>query len=166
MAWVPRESKPGPHCYSCHTRHAILPSKNPASSVNEKHLAHTCGTCHAAETGNTGWIEWLSTVQIRTHGKQDFGCDFDESDCLGCHQGQGAHGEKALINDRKCWKCHSSTAKGARIVGNIHPEEMEQAKAFHVVSVLIYGVACALLGWGGCRFLMRRFSMKKNNRRG
>ena len=152
--------KTRPDCYSCHTRHAIFPSKNPASSVNEKNLTHTCGTCHSAETGHGGWLEWLPTVQIRTHGKQDFGCDFDESDCLGCHQGQGAHGEKGLLNDRNCWKCHASTQKGSGVVGRIHAVYTEQTKTFHVVSAVIYGVVCVLMGWGGCRFLMRRFSRK------
>ena len=93
--------KTRPQCYSCHTRHAILTVGNPASSVNEKHLPHTCGTCHPAEAGNAGWMQWLPTVHVRTHGKQDFACDFDEADCLGCHQGAAAHGEKKTAERQK-----------------------------------------------------------------
>jgi len=35
------------NCASCHNAHDILPSKDPASSVNHANLAKTCGQCHA-----------------------------------------------------------------------------------------------------------------------
>ena len=40
------------NCASCHGVHDILPSKDPASSINPKNLQPTCGKCHpgAGET--------------------------------------------------------------------------------------------------------------------
>ncbi len=37
-------------CADCHTAHGILPSKDPASSVNPKNLVKTCGNCHKGDT--------------------------------------------------------------------------------------------------------------------
>ncbi|TSK07187.1 MAG: cytochrome C [Geobacter sp.] len=34
-------------CADCHTAHAILPSKDPKSSVNPANLVGTCGKCHS-----------------------------------------------------------------------------------------------------------------------
>ncbi len=34
------------NCASCHGVHDILPSKDPRSRINERHLAVTCGKCH------------------------------------------------------------------------------------------------------------------------
>ncbi len=33
-------------CTNCHTAHGVLPKKDPASSVNPKNIAGTCGRCH------------------------------------------------------------------------------------------------------------------------
>jgi cytochrome b subunit of formate dehydrogenase len=37
-------------CSDCHTAHAILPTTDPASSVNPKNLPATCGKCHPGST--------------------------------------------------------------------------------------------------------------------
>jgi len=34
------------NCASCHGAHDVLPSSDPDSSVNKKHLSRTCGKCH------------------------------------------------------------------------------------------------------------------------
>ncbi len=34
------------NCASCHGYHLILPSSNPASTINNNNLVATCGTCH------------------------------------------------------------------------------------------------------------------------
>ncbi len=34
------------NCASCHGGHRILPSSDPSSSINPKHLRETCGECH------------------------------------------------------------------------------------------------------------------------
>jgi len=38
------------NCASCHGSHKILPSRDPASSINPAHLRETCGQCHPAIT--------------------------------------------------------------------------------------------------------------------
>ncbi|HEX4083887.1 MAG TPA: cytochrome b/b6 domain-containing protein [Chthoniobacteraceae bacterium] len=40
------------NCASCHGYHRILPSSDPNSSVNPKHLVETCGRCHPNATRN------------------------------------------------------------------------------------------------------------------
>jgi len=37
-------------CADCHTAHAILPSKDPNSSVNPANLVKTCGACHKKDS--------------------------------------------------------------------------------------------------------------------
>ncbi|HEY3930327.1 MAG TPA: cytochrome b/b6 domain-containing protein, partial [Candidatus Koribacter sp.] len=40
------------NCASCHTAHNILPSSDPASSINHANLAKTCGQCHPGANDN------------------------------------------------------------------------------------------------------------------
>jgi formate dehydrogenase gamma subunit len=40
------------NCASCHGFHKILPSRDPASTINRKHLVETCGKCHPGATAN------------------------------------------------------------------------------------------------------------------
>jgi cytochrome b subunit of formate dehydrogenase len=43
-------------CYDCHGHHDILPQVDPASTLNKKNLAKTCGKCHKNVTENfTGY---------------------------------------------------------------------------------------------------------------
>jgi len=149
-----------PQCHSCHTRHGIQGKDDPESSVHPKNLSRTCGSCHPAQIGDVGLLAWLPTVQIKTHGKQDFACDYDEEDCLGCHQGQGAHGEKTPLNDRDCWKCHFPTNDRTGLMGNIHPKPHTEKDTLSIIAGAVYGVAAAFLLIGGCLFYTRRFSRK------
>ena len=161
-----QDKKIRPKCHDCHTKHAILGKDDPDSSVNPDNFLKTCGPCHRTQFGHTGFLNWLPSVQIKTHGKQDFSCDFDERDCLGCHQGKGAHGEKTVLNDRDCWKCHFPKNGRARVMGNIHPKEKELNDTPYIMAGAVYGVAAALLLIGGCRFYTRRFSKKSGNKKG
>jgi formate dehydrogenase gamma subunit len=66
------------NCASCHRAHAILPSKDPASSVNKANLASTCGKCHpganarfavgsvhvTATDGHEPILYWVATAYI------------------------------------------------------------------------------------------------------
>jgi formate dehydrogenase gamma subunit len=38
------------NCGSCHGYHKILPSSDPASTINQAHLVQTCGKCHPGAT--------------------------------------------------------------------------------------------------------------------
>ena len=42
------------NCASCHGAHRILPSADPASTVNPQNLRHTCGSCHPGITRGAG----------------------------------------------------------------------------------------------------------------
>ncbi len=154
-----------PQCYSCHTRHSILGKDNPASSVHPDHLARTCGPCHPAQTGDAGFLAWLPSFRVKTHGKQDFACDFDDKDCLGCHQGQAAHGEKMPLNKKGCRKCHFPDEGQAGLMGDIHPKSDNKKDTLYIIAGAVYGVAVALLLIGGCCFYTRRFSGKSGKGR-
>ena len=151
---------PRPQCQSCHGWHGILGKNHPESSVHPDNLHQTCGSCHPAQTGETGFLAWLPSVQVRTHGKQDFACDYDETDCLGCHQGSAAHGEETPLNRKDCWKCHFSTIERKGVMGNVHPKPKEKKDTPDIIAGAIYGVAAALLLIGGCGFYTRRFYEK------
>lgn len=151
-----------PPCYACHSRHAILAKNNPDSWVHPENLDETCGTCHPAQTGNAGFFSWLGSVQVRSHGKQDLGREYDPGDCLGCHQGQAAHGEKSLLNDRKCHECHRPLHGQSPLLGSFHPLEKDNRRLSLWVVKTVYGIAVFLVAFGGIWFYIRRFSGKQN----
>ncbi|MFC1533614.1 cytochrome c3 family protein [Thermodesulfobacteriota bacterium] len=80
-----------------------------------------CGQCHEQQDRQRGFLPGLVSLQAKTHGKQDFSRDYDRGDCLGCHQGRAAHGEKTAINDRNCHKCHMPPDDQDPLLGSIHP---------------------------------------------
>jgi cytochrome b subunit of formate dehydrogenase len=63
------------NCASCHSAHEILPSSDPASSINPGHLVKTCGRCHPRlgkdlkgakiHTGVTGTTEHVAITYVR-----------------------------------------------------------------------------------------------------
>ncbi len=61
-----------PACWDCHGWHDILPSKNPASLVNEDHLVETCGAgdaCH--QQHETASDQFIKQAAKMIHGKRD-----------------------------------------------------------------------------------------------
>ena len=148
-----------PECYSCHTRHAIMQKDHEASSVHPDNLKQTCRSCHPEQSGEAGWLSWLSSVQIRSHGKQDFGFEYDEENCLGCHQGQGAHGEKMPLNHEECYKCHILQNGQTPLLGTIHPTGESKNRPSSPIVLVVYAIAIILL-LGGYRFYVRRASKK------
>lgn len=78
-------------CMDCHSRVA-----------DESHIkqvgsgAVDCSGCH----------EQHNRYGLKTHPKADLGGDHSLNRCIGCHQGQGAHGEKKPVNAATCWRCH------------------------------------------------------------
>jgi cytochrome b subunit of formate dehydrogenase len=66
------------NCASCHGAHDILPSSDPASSVNKNNLARTCGRCHpganrrfgvgavhlALTRGEEPILYWIATAYV------------------------------------------------------------------------------------------------------
>ncbi|GAB6146109.1 hypothetical protein JCM12294_35490 [Desulfocicer niacini] len=85
-----------------------------------------CSRCHGIKTGTTGMFSAFSTFRISSHGKADFAGNYKMDNCLGCHQGSGAHGESGPINDQNCFKCHDPGLKNA-LWGKMHPDQRNKA---------------------------------------
>ncbi|MFC1839456.1 hypothetical protein ACFL1N_07745 [Thermodesulfobacteriota bacterium] len=108
-----------PECQSCHTKHEIIPAFMENSSVNETRFKDTCVKCHPAEWGEQGYLWWFTSVRIRSHKKQDFNKDFNETNCTGCHQGGAIHGKHEVINDDRCYQCHLNNNQNG-LMGKFH----------------------------------------------
>ena len=107
-------------CKDCHPPHEIYPARDPRSSVNWKNLGGTCGKCHPGQSKKVNIFERLIFWKIATHPKQNFAKKVDRRMCVGCHQGQAAHGETTLINDQDCFKCHRALAGNSSELGYFH----------------------------------------------
>jgi len=149
-----------PRCASCHTRHDIRGKEDPGSSVSPGNLAATCAQCHPAQAGRRGVLSWLPSVQIKSHGKQDASVRFDRTDCVACHQGQAAHGEKTPLDRRNCRLCHAQKGGRGALLGrmHIHADLKKQPGVF--AAALIYPFSVGILVLGGLRLLYRRVSRK------
>ena len=148
-----------PQCYSCHTRHDILKGDHEKSSVHPEQLKKTCGACHPAQAGKIGFLPWLASLKVRSHGKEDLGCSYDEKDCLGCHQGKAAHGE-TVLNDRSCPECHFPSQGQAPLMGALHPSAGSRSNPWNALANGIYGLAAVLLLVGGLGFYIRKLTHK------
>ena len=129
-----------PQCHDCHTRHDMLTKTDPASSVNPGQLPTTCGECHPATTGNNSYFSWFPAFQIASHNKADFGNPYADDNCLGCHQGAGAHGESEPINDQNCYRCHLSPEAAGAMWGMMHPTADRKTQPTVFAAALIYQV--------------------------
>ena len=154
-----------PQCYSCHTRHDILKGDHEGSSVHPEQVGKTCGACHPAQVGETSFLPWLASLKVKSHGKQDLGCNYDDKDCLGCHQGRAAHGEETLLNDRSCATCHFPATGRAPMLGAIHPSAGSGSHPWIGFAKVLYGLAAVLLIGGGFRFYIRKITHKTPDRK-
>lgn len=154
-----------PQCYACHTAHAVFEKGDERSSVHKKNLSNTCKTCHPAECGQRDLLSWLLSLQISSHNKQDFGRVFDETNCVGCHQGMAAHGEDQPLDDQDCYQCHLSPKGDSLLLGYIHPKADLDREPTIFVAGAIYGLLILVLFSGGFLFYVHRFSRKGKARR-
>jgi hypothetical protein len=154
-----------PWCASCHTKHDIRRKDDPGSSVHPTRLRRTCGQCHPVECGETGYLAWLPSVQINSHGKQDAGRRYERTNCLGCHQGQAAHGEDEPLDEQDCHKCHRQEDGRGELLGYIHARADFRKQPAVFAAAVAYQFALGALVVGGLRFLYRRFSRKSNGRK-
>jgi hypothetical protein len=150
-----------PRCQSCHTRHNILRKDNKKSSLHPDQLRQTCGSCHARQSGETNYLSWLPSLQIKSHGKQDFSRDYSDNNCIGCHQGKAAHGEIHPIVDQDCYQCHITLEGNSLLYGYIHPQADVKRQPAIYASAMIYQFCLVFLVWSGFRFFIRKFSAKK-----
>ncbi len=95
-------------CWECHTKHSILPKDDENSSVNKANLKNTCTKCHKGIAG-TGLFGKFAKFRISAHEKIYAGYDYSDKNCLNCHHGSVAHGEKNL-NPSNCNKCHNKNS--------------------------------------------------------
>lgn len=146
-----------PNCYDCHSKHNILDKTDPASTVHRDRLPDTCGECHPVASGqNKGWFAWFPSFQVASHNKADFSTSFDKDNCLGCHQGAGAHGETEPIDEQQtCYKCHSPALDSA-MWGLMHPDASAQMQPGVFAAGVIYQIFIVIaLVIGGFYFMKR-----------
>lgn len=148
-----------PPCHSCHTKHRILAKENPASSVHPGALPRTCATCHPRESGRPGYLSWFLSLQVVSHGKADFSRRYGRDNCVGCHQGDAAHGEKNPIDPQECYGCHRS------MWGSIHPDADPDKEPVLFAAALLYQGLALFLVLGGVLFYIQRFAGKRSGRR-
>jgi nitrate/TMAO reductase-like tetraheme cytochrome c subunit len=147
-----------PQCSDCHTRHDIKAVDDPAASVHPAQLTATCGQCHPAQSGYTDYFSRLPAIKIKTHPKGDLSTDYKEDNCIGCHQGQGAHGEADPISEDRCYACHLTMEGEKALLGFIHPkaDAGDQPGVFAVA--IIYQLVVLVFIVGGVFFFIRKFS--------
>ena len=136
-----RENRP--ECYSCHTKHKILPEYVEYSSINKTQLKNTCKKCHPAQWGEQGFLRWFTSVRVKSHKKEDFSKNFDETNCVGCHQGMAVHGGNEKISDDECSKCHIKENKNA-MMGRFHAAE-NSGPSFTGISIITQILILAVL---------------------
>ncbi len=151
-----------PQCYSCHTRHGTLAKDDPRSTVHAGRLPETCGSCHPQQSGQTDYISWLPSLQVASHSKQDFSQIYERTNCLGCHQGMGAHGQQEIINEQSCHTCHVTLDGQNKLLGYIHSKADARQPAVKAAAS-IYQVVLMVLLAGGFLFFIRKFSSKKRS---
>ena len=136
-----------PQCHDCHTRHEIRSPTDPLSSVHADRLPATCGGCHPASSGDNSYFAWFPAFQIASHNKGDFGNAYEKENCLGCHQGAGAHGGPEPINDQNCHQCHLEPQADGAMWGYIHPaaDRDKQPAVFAAASVYQVFVVIGLI---------------------
>ncbi|MGM0655564.1 MAG: hypothetical protein ACQETR_09640 [Thermodesulfobacteriota bacterium] len=144
-------------CLECHT-----------GITGEDHMSGegvarvNCSGCHEMETGKTGLFSIFSSSRIASHKKANFSTNYKMDNCLGCHQGTGAHGETEPINEQDCYKCHDPNLKAA-MWGYMHPETKDKTVAVILMQTCFsIFILVALFG----RFLMPVFNdfLGKNNK--
>jgi hypothetical protein len=156
-----------PDCAACHSRHGILVSTDPASTVHPDNLAATCSRCHQAQTARPDYLSWLPSVQISSHPKQDFAGTYSKANCIGCHQGQAVHGQSEVIDETgQCFRCHINTDGQSALMGVIHARaDLAVQPLTWAAGVLYQLFLLTLLGVGGAytlgRISRRSQSMKK-----
>jgi hypothetical protein len=136
-----------PKCQSCHPAHSMLFKNDPRSAVNPANLSKTCAKCHPETAKKDNGFSAIATWQIASHKKGDFGCSYDTTNCIGCHQGKAVHGETAPINDQNCATCHLPKDGKSAMWGRIHPkaDQTTQLGGFLVKSANVLGIALVLI---------------------
>jgi len=154
-----------PQCHQCHTQHSIYSKTDPASSVHRKSISKTCRRCYPEESGRMTYLSWLPSIRIESHNKQDPGTYYGSDDCLGCHQGQAAHGETEMLAGGNCSGCHMTPEGKNALLGTMHPKaDRDRQPGVYVISVL-YQIGIIFLLWSGLSRIISRFAGNKSQRK-
>lgn len=100
-------------CSDCHGPHKILPSTDPASTVNKRNIPSTCGKCHGRIQGH---------FEMSVHGKALQGGNLEAPSCADCHgehdieapQRPTSNVYAATVSRSTCPQCHSSVRLSRR----------------------------------------------------
>jgi cytochrome b subunit of formate dehydrogenase len=102
-------------CADCHGAHAVLPSKDPASSVNRANVPETCGKCHAGVA---------ETYATSVHGLKHAENNAKAAVCTDCHT---AHqitqaSTPEFLGDvvAECGQCHNTPGTNGDRVGTYY----------------------------------------------
>jgi hypothetical protein len=134
-------SEGGPYCSGCHTSHSVLPSKDPASTVNAAKIHLLCEGCHESGEGGEPGGE-LARWKLAGHSKGDLSEVYEENRCLSCHQGAAAHGEENLTG-QKCPECHLTAVKAERGEG-FHFRTDDEGSLLPFAMAILYRIALFL----------------------
>lgn len=110
---------PGVQCQDCHTN--VRDDAHTSEEGSGAVPGESCKGCHPAAFGEVDSFSWLPSFQIASHAKQDFAHAYEMENCVGCHQGRAAHGEKEPIDDQNCYQCHVSPTGQNGLWGYMHP---------------------------------------------
>jgi hypothetical protein len=154
-----------PRCHSCHTRHGILGKNDKASTVHPEQLKRTCSGCHPEECGQVGYFSWLPSQRVKSHKKGDFSQAYERDNCIGCHQGRAAHGEKEPLNGQKCYICHARGQNRSAVFGYIHARADLKKQPVIFVAATVYQIFLVLLLCGVFRVCIVKLSGKLKRRR-
>jgi len=113
------------------------------------------------ECDQKDFLSFLPSLTIASHSKQDFSQPAEKDDCLGCHQGQAAHGEQIPLTGQNCSLCHLPLKKQAPLVGYLHLKADKKIQPVSFVIAIFYMVALIFLVWGGFRFFINKFGRIK-----
>lgn len=90
---------------------------------------------------------------------------YERTNCVGCHQGQAAHGEKESLDKQDCHRCHREKDGKSHMLGYIHARADSRKQPAVFVAGIVYQFAIGALIVGGLRALYRRFFRKRNKRK-
>lgn len=151
-----------PQCYYCHTTHAILGKESENSSIHPARLVETCRSCHPVACGQADALSFLPSVRVASHNKQDFSQAYRADNCIGCHQGAAAHGERELLDDQTCSFCHQPLGSHAALAGYTHVNARAAKQPVSFIAGIVYAAMLALLAWRGFRYYMPQYSRGRN----
>jgi hypothetical protein len=162
---MPSKGGNRPRCHSCHTRHGILGKADKASTVHPDQLKKTCNGCHPEECGQVDYFSWLPSQRVRSHKKGDFSQSYERDNCIGCHQGRAAHGEKEPLNGQNCYICHVRARNRNTVMGYIHARADLKKQPAIFVAAAVYQILLVLLLCGVFRLCIAKLSGRLRRRR-